>query len=213
MNNPLIKQIKDLYQQGKSAKKVADVLGIKENKVRYWMRKGKIRARSWSEATYCKRNPEGNPFNIIEQIENHKDLELFFVSIGLYLGEGTKKGKHKVALGNTNPDILNTFLIFLKRVCNVNENKITAELNIFDDIPTNKAINYWSKKLGLPKKQIKYVSIRKSKGGTYKNKSKYGTLTIVVNNSKLKKIILEWCHQTLIDCIVPVQLRGRAFAW
>lgn len=199
----LIEKIREEYQKGRSAKEIADELGFKEKKVRYWMKKGGIIARSWSEATYCKRNPKGDPFEIIKQLQNPRDLQLFFVALGLYLGEGTKKGKYNVALGNIDPNILRTFLNFLRKICNVDESKIFAELNIFDDVSTEDAVKYWAKEVGISKSQIRYVISRKSKGGTYKNKSKYGTLTIKVCNYKLKKIILEWCDKALTDCVVP----------
>ncbi|MFC1496021.1 hypothetical protein ACFL52_01245 [Candidatus Margulisiibacteriota bacterium] len=202
--NKLINKIKEEYSKGFSAKEVGENLGVSEKMVRYWMNKGEIKARSWSDATYKKRNPDGDPFKIIDNIKSHYQLLLFFIGIGLYLGEGTKQGKHKVALGNTNPDILKTFLYFLRIICGVKENKIRAELNIFDDVNKTKAISYWSKNIGITKKQIRHVFIRKSKGGSYKKKSKYGTLTLLVCNSKLKQIILEWCTLALKDCIMPL---------
>ena len=162
----LIEKIKKEYQKGKSAKEVGESLGISERKVRYLMKKFGIKARSWSEATYCKRNPQGNPFQIPEQIKNSKDLLLFFTVLGLYLGEGSKKGSHQVALGNTDPRILKTFLRFLREVCEVNEQKIFAELNVFDDINIKEAINYWTGNVGITKPQIRYIISRKSKGGT-----------------------------------------------
>jgi hypothetical protein len=200
----LIRNIKEEYQKGKSAKEAGERLGISEKKVRYWMRKAGIKARSWSEATYCKRNPKGNPFKIIDQLQNSKDLMLFFVALGLYLGEGTKKGKHNVALGNTDPGILRAFLNFLRTICKVDESRIFAELNIFDDVNTEDARAYWTQAVGISKKQIRHVACRKSKGGTYKNKSRYGTLTIKVCNFKLKKIIIEWCSRVLLDCAPPL---------
>ena len=130
-------------------------------------------------------------------------LELFFVSLGLYLGEGTKRGNHQVALGNTNPLILKAFLAFLRTICKVNESKIFAELNIFNDIDKNKAIKYWASNVGININQIHHVVVRESKGGTYKNKSKYGTLAIKVCNIKLKKIIDKWCEDVLEDCVCP----------
>ncbi|MFH1684519.1 MAG: hypothetical protein ABIA67_06525 [Candidatus Margulisiibacteriota bacterium] len=203
-NSILIQSIATEYQKGKSAKEVGESLGLSERKVRYLMQKTGMKARSWSEATYCKRNPKGNPFEIIEQIKKPKDLELFFVSLGLYLGEGTKKGDHVVALGNTNPGILKTFLNFLRIICKVKDRKIYAELNIFDDVNSANAVSYWVDSVGIKKDQILYITSRKSKGGTYKNKSKYGTLTIKVNNSKLKRIVLDWCNRALKDCLAPL---------
>ena len=201
--NPLAKKIKSEYESGRSAKEIADAMGFKEKKVFYWLKKLGTKIRSNSEATYLKWNPDGDPFQVVEQIQNPKDLMLFFVAIGLYLGEGAKKGKHQVALGNTDPLILKTFLRFLRDTCNVREEKIYAELNIFDDVSTKDAIKYWTQNVGIREKQLKYVFLRKSKGGTYKNKSKYGTLTIKVNNFKLKKIILEWCSLVINDCVMP----------
>src|SRR3989339_1922085 len=117
-------KIREEYQKGRSAREIADELGFKENKVRYWMKKGETKPRSWSEATYCKRNPHGNPFKIANQIRNPRKLMLFFVALGLYLGEGTKRGLHKATLGNTDPGILKTFLIFLREICTVDESRI-----------------------------------------------------------------------------------------
>lgn len=200
----LTEKIIEEYLSGKSAKEVGEALGIKEKKVRYWMEKAGVKARSRSEATYFKRNPKGNPFKIIDQLQNPNDLLLFFVSIGLYLGEGTKRGNSTLALGNTDPNILKTFLKFLRTLCKVDESKIFAEMNIFDDVNANEAIKYWVQNVGLSKNQIRHITIRKCKGGTYKNKSKYGTLTIKVCNSKLKKIILDWCNRALVDCVTPL---------
>ena len=209
----LIKKIKKRYQIGKSAKEIADELGLKENKIRYWMAKGGIKARSLSDATYFKRNPRGNPFKIINKINTPKNLMLFFVTLGLYLGEGTKKGKSAVALANTDPGIHKTFLHFLRTICQVNESKITAELNIFDDVDKQAAIKYWCKNVGISKDQIVFIIVRKSRGGNYKIKSKYGTLTTKVYNSKLKKIILSWCEMALKDASRPCSSVGRAFPW
>lgn len=197
-NSILIQNIAAEYQKGKSAKEVGDIFGIKEKKVRYWMKKAGIKARSRSEATYCKRNPDGDPFIIPKQITNPDLLALFFLAIGLYLGEGDKKVKHRVALANTNPAILRIFINFLTVICGVKTSKIAAELNIFDDVSTSKALNYWAKELGLNPSQFARPIIRKSKPtGTYKNKSIYGTLNIRVNNTKLKTIILKWCDHAL----------------
>ncbi|MFA4858238.1 MAG: hypothetical protein WC901_06800 [Candidatus Margulisiibacteriota bacterium] len=201
---PLAETIKQKYLLGKSAKEIAAEMGFSEHKICYWLEKTGTKKRSRSEATYLKRNPSGDPFKIVEQITYPKDLMLFFVAIGLYLGEGAKKGRHRVALGNTDPKILKAFLFFIRKICRLREEKIFAELNIFDDIDKDFAVEYWARTVGIAKEQVKYVCVRKSKGGTYKNKSKYGTLTIKVSNTKLKQIILEWCRLIINDCSMPV---------
>lgn len=159
------------------------------------MKKHNIPRRSQSEATYVKQNPDGDPFKI-KEIKNKEDLKLFYTTIGLYLGEGDRAGKHAVKMGNSDPRILNIFLKFLRKICNVKESKIAAELNIFDDVNVEEAIEFWLKKLNLKRNQLKTVIIRKSnKKGTYKHKSEKGTFALYVSNVKLKNKIMEWCHQ------------------
>jgi len=194
--------LEKLYKSGLSMMEIANRTGCNYKKVVYWMQKCKIPRRSWSEATYMKRNPNGDPFKI-KILKSEKDFELFNLGIGLYLGEGDKRDTSQIKLANTNPKILNIFLKFLRDICNVQESKINTELNIFDDIDLQKALAFWQRKTDLKRSQLKNSQIRKSRGGSYKNKSKYGTLTIYVCNTKLKKIINRWCKGTLKNYYKP----------
>jgi hypothetical protein len=163
------------------------------------MKKFDIPRRSWSEATYLKRNPDGDPF-CIKKVETPEDLKLFHLGIALYLGEGDKKTKNVVRLGNTDVKILKIFLLFLKDICGAKREKIKAELNIFDDVDLDSAIHFWTRNLKLDKQQIRTLFIRKAKDrkqGTHKRISKRGTLTILVDNGKLKRIIMKWCSELL----------------
>lgn len=170
--------------------------GWSYHQVTYWMDKHDIPRRSLSEAIYTKQNPKGDPFKI-KKLKTKRDLELFNLGVALFLGEGTKKNKHNVILSNTNPKILKLFLKFLKEICGVESQKIRAALNIFDDVNLEEALNFWQKTMGIPHSMFAMPTIRKSRGGTYKNKSKYGTLTVYVSNTKLKKLIDKYCEETL----------------
>ena len=188
------KKLEQLYNRGLSMMEVSNKLGCNYNQVVYWMKKYGIPTRSWSEATYRKRNPKGDPFKI-KKPKTIEDIKLFYLGIALYLGEGDKKTKHSTKLANTDPEILNIFLKFLVSLCGVEKEKIGLEINMFDDINKEIAMAYWVKALGLDRSHVKTVIIRKSKGGTYKKKSQYGTLTIYVSNVKLKQIINNWCEE------------------
>ena len=190
------KELQTLYNKGLSMKEISMKLDCSNGKIVYWINKYNILTRSRSEATYVKRNPGGDPFTI-KKITTIEDIKLFYLGIALYLGEGEKRGKHIVRLANSDPGILRIFLKFLYEICGVREEKIRAEINMFDDIDKDKSVSYWMNKLNINKSQIRTIIIRKSKGGTYKNKSQYGTLTIYVSNSKLKKIAVDWCKETV----------------
>lgn len=65
--------LEKLYlERGLSVHEIAEALGLKEHKVRYWMDKYGIQRRHWSEANYLKHNPNGEKFRV-----DLSDRELF----------------------------------------------------------------------------------------------------------------------------------------
>lgn len=189
-------KIQELYGKGMSMAEISQKLGYGYNSIVYWMRKFGILRRNLSEAVYQKANPNGDPFKI-KEVKNRDDLKLFYTGLGLYLGEGDKKNKYNIKLANTDPYILRIFLEFLREICGVEESKIGAELNIFNDVNLQKSISFWLDNVGIKREQLKTLTIRESRGGSYKNKSEYGTLTIYMTNTKLKKIIMDWCKDLI----------------
>jgi len=183
------------YNQELSMAEIAKKLGISNSNVYYWMSKHGIPRRTQSEATYVKRNPNGDPFKIHE-LKTKEDFELFALGVGLYAGEGKKSGLY-VGLGNADPRIIKTFLAFLRKICQVDEAKISAELNIYDDVNLEAAVKYWVEVTNIPRTRFSKSIVRKSRGGTYRNKSIYGTLTVKVCNTKLLAQILSWCGEML----------------
>lgn len=185
-----------MYVQEKhSMQEIADALGCSVHKVQYWMDKHGMARRGWSEATYTKLNPNGHPFTLSEPT-TAVEHELFTLGVSLYIGEGTKKSAD-VRLANSDPKVIRAFLRFLRETCGVQENKIKAWLNIFDDVDLEKALAYWQRETGLSKSQFDKSVIRPSRSGNCKNKSEFGTLTVIVSNTRLAKIIKEWCGNLL----------------
>lgn len=171
---------------------IAEKNQISVHKVVYWMNKYAIPRRTRSEANYLKYNPLGDPFKI-----SVIDRELLALAIGLFLGEGTKKQNYSVRFTNSNIQIVQIFLTFLRNICNLKTDKIKAWLNIFDDCLYPESLEYWSTHTGIIKRNFYKPVIRPQKIGTYKNKSKYGTITIIVSNTKLLHEINTWCKMYL----------------
>lgn len=195
--NPISKEIlEDLYvRQNFSMPEIAEQLECSANKVVYWMDYYGIERRNPSDATYLKRNPGGDPFKI-KHIETQFDQELFTTAIALYIGEGSKN-RNDISLANSDPQVIRTYLRFLREICGVEERKIRAWLNIYDDVDVENALAYWQQVTGLPRKQFGKPTVRASRGGSYLNKSEFGTLTISVDNSKLAYKINQWCKESL----------------
>ena len=182
------------YEQKLSMQEIANQLGWSLNKVVYWMEQYGFERRGWSEATYVKRNPNGDPFKI-RMPETLEEKELFALALGLYMGEGVKKGLHQVAMANTNPAILRIFLTFLEKFCGVSRSEVKVWINIFDDSNVETAMKWWSEELNLSLEQFYETAVRKSRGGNYTKKSEYGTLSVAFLNVKLKRVVDDWCSE------------------
>jgi len=182
----------DLYiRQRKSTAQIAKYVHCSENKINYWLAKYEIKKRTISDAIYELRNPLGDPF----QIRNPKTLKegiLFGLGLGIYWGEGLKRGKGGVRLTNTDAKLVRKFLDFLESFCGVAKNKLRFSLQIFKDISAQNALHYWMRELDIKRGQFCKTIISEVRGkGTYKYKSEYGVIIVYFNNIKLKRKILE----------------------
>ncbi len=164
---------------------------VSPHKVAYWMEKYAIKRRSWSEATYAKKHPDGDPFEFIPPAAP-ETFKLLGMGLGLYWGEGTKANKTSVRLGNTDPQLIQTFIKFLVEIFTVKKDDLKFQLQIFTDINPSVAKEYWIDKLQIKKEQFYKTMITKSGSlGTYRKKSQYGVLTVYYLNKKLRDLLVE----------------------
>lgn len=176
-------------QKNRSMKEISKELGCSLHKIFYWMEKYKIPKRTISEAMYEKRNPLGDPFSFIEP-KNPNEIMLMGIGLGLYWGEGNKLNKNSIKLGNTDPALVKIFIAFLD-LFKIDRDKLRFGLQIFSDIKPSEALDFWMKNLGIGKSRFQKVVITPSRGkGTYRNKLKYGVLTVYFNNKKLRNVII-----------------------
>lgn len=189
--------LQKLYLSKKmSMKEISRQINKNERQVDYWMRKYNIKTRSISEAIYHKKNKNGDPFKIPKFLNNKNiyknKIFLYGLGLGLYWGEGTKRSPNSIRLGNSDPRLIKKFLTFLEEIFKIKKYKVRFGLQIFSDMPEREVIRFWQTKLGVGKDLFYKTIITKSgKVGKYKNKSKYGVLTIYFNNKKLKDFIFE----------------------
>ena len=190
--NPIPKSVLvRLYNTEKlSAAEIAARLKCSANKVHYWLARRGVRIRSRSDASYVKHNPHGDPFSFTSP----QTLDASFLlglGLGLYWGEGNKKNKTAVRLGNTDPRLIRSFLHFLSTLYRVDRNKFRFGIQVFSDMSPTAALSFWSKALGFPKSHFGKVVCTPSRGvGTYRDKTKHGVLTVYVSNKKLRDLLV-----------------------
>lgn len=175
---------------------IAKKVDFSPSGIKYWMEKYNIPRRSWSEATYVKRNPNGDPFKIKNKL-TRSEVSLKGLGLGLYWGEGDKSVNNtQVRISNTDPQLVKKFKEFLIKICGVKEEKFKYSLVMFNDGNKRQAIKFWEDQLGIKEYQLGKIVIIPPQGkGTYKKKSQFGVLTITVCNKKLREKILEQINQ------------------
>ena len=166
---------------------IALKLDCSVHRVDYWRKRHAIPARTRSEASYIKHNGLTDPFTIKTRM-TPRDRQLYGLGVGIYWGEGNKKNPHAVRVGNTDPLLVKTFVMFLKEICGVKEDKIRYSLQVFTDVSTHKALKFWQSELGITRNQITPTVTRTQSGkiGTYKTKNQHGVITVYVFNKKLR---------------------------
>lgn len=179
------------YIDGKmSMKDIAGELFCSVNKVQYWMDVHGIERRSRSESLYVKHNPHGDPFTF----SFPKDVQsaiLYGIGVGLYWGEGNKKNKASIRLGNSDPLLVDYFIIFLEQFFKIRRSELRFSLQIFSDMKESEALNFWVKKLRVSSRQFSKTTITRSGSvGTYREKNKTGVLIVYFHNIKARDKII-----------------------
>ncbi len=190
------KKLEKFYiKEGLSASVIAQNLKCSEHKVNYWLTKYGIPKRSISDAMYLKYNPGGDPFMVCSP-RTLEEAQLLGLGIGLYWGEGNKKNKYSVRLGNTDPRLIKKFIEFLEKICGIRYKKLKFGLQIFSDMSEREALLFWQREINISLSQFMKVVVTPTGGvGTYKNKSRYGVLTVHFHNRKLRDIICKMIEE------------------
>jgi len=192
-NKNLIKKICSFYLKKQySMAMVAEKLKISPGKVWYWLEKNNISRRNRSKAGYLVHKQRFNklPCNIRKKLLP-KEKELLITGLMLYWAEGWKKNSGSVVFSNSSPKMAQLFLKFLREICEIHENRLRVLLHLYEDQNEQELKKFWSRTLKIPLEQFSATCVHKSKSGTYKKKSKYGTLSLRYSDKKLLKQILK----------------------
>ncbi|MDP3985582.1 MAG: helix-turn-helix domain-containing protein [bacterium] len=182
-------ELQNLYAQGFSLKEISRIIKVSENQVAYWMKKFNLKRRSRSEALYIKNNPEGDPFLFKKPLTKH-DFVLLGIGLGLWWGEGSKTYPTVVRLGNTNPDLISSFILFLTEICGFPRDRLRFGLQIFSDMSPKDVLKFWMQTLDVSQKQFYKIIVTPARSlGTYRHKTKYGVLTIYAGNRNLRRLL------------------------
>jgi hypothetical protein len=122
---------------------------------------------------------------------------LLLLGAALYWAEGYKRPKvvkgrevthHPVSLTNSDPELVNMFLRFLRECCDVPEDKIKISIRMFAHQNESKLKEFWSRKTGIKYANFgkTYCGISKSSTGMRPfNRLEWGVVQLVVADTNL----------------------------
>ncbi len=130
----------------------------------------------------------------LKDIGKLSSRDLLIMGTLLYWTEGHKRPimfhekartYHPVSFTSSDPEKVKLFLRFIREYCKVEEEKITADIRIFNQAEKARILDFWSKATGLM-----YSNFRK----IYKSKVNipYGIIQIRINDTALYHKIMGW---------------------
>ena len=179
-------KLEELYCDRRlSMMEIATQLGVTHATVLYGLKKHRIARRSWSESTYAKLNPSGNPFAIRTRLTNQQ-RELMVAGLLLYWAEGKKPGG-AIQIANLDGRMLQLFVRFLRQVCQVDERRLRVYVRVHKQFRLAPARRYWAELLTLPAAQVMVYPHTDERSDVSKQWSRYGIATLQFNNTKFKE--------------------------
>ncbi|HTW96047.1 MAG TPA: hypothetical protein VMD74_00095 [Candidatus Methylomirabilis sp.] len=185
----VIKLYKDSFF---SVQQITEKLNLPPFKVRSILDKNLIKRRSIGDAIRYLNITKFNKsiFRVKENLNDNEE-KLKIAGVMLYWGEGTKAGG-TVTFSNSDPKMVRIFLKFLRKICGISESRVRALLHIYPDHNEKKLKYFWSQITGIPESQFSKTFIHRKSGGSYKNTSEYGTISLRYSDKQLLVIINNW---------------------
>ena len=197
-----------LRKQGRSYNEICDELGMSKSTLSNWfkgmdfsedIRKNLVEESKRTSADRLKilNKVRGDSLRVtyeiaeaeaLKEMEKYKYDPLFIAGVSLYWGEGDKLSRNQVRLTNTDPKMIEIFLMFLTSVCEVPQEKIKLALFIYHNLDEATCKAYWGSITGL-------TVFHKTQVLPSRHKTKrlpYGVCTVVVSNTCLKKKMNLW---------------------
>ncbi len=116
-------------------------------------------------------------------LKNIKKRDKIIITACLYWAEGARRD---ISLTNTDPILIKTFIDGLKEL-GVDREKLSINLRLYEDINKERACNFWSNVVGIPKEKIMYIDVL---NGKKKGKLEYGMCRVrVIKGAYVLKLL------------------------
>lgn len=185
-----LKRIKKLYNSGLSVKDVAERISSTHGAVNNAMRRHNIPRRTPAQTNKIKFYNSPLSFTPKKNL-TAKEKQLKIAGLMLYWAEGFKKDNdYVVDFANSNPKMIRLFCRFLRKIYQVNEEKLSAYIYCYPSHDIKKLTKYWSNLTQIPPGQFTKPYVR-SDGGQIRDKMKHGLIHIRYFDKRLISLIIK----------------------
>ena len=111
-------------------------------------------------------------------LKRFSSKELTLIGVSLYSCEGTRLRRDKrrknlvyhwvIEFTNSNPRLIQVFVVFLRKVIKIDENRLKGQLFIYDNLVQKQLEKFWSEVAGIPLLNFNKTIILKQKNEKYK---------------------------------------------
>ncbi len=137
------------------------------------------------------------------EFEELKYNPLFIAGLMLYWGEGDKLTKYSTAITNTDPDLIQLYVFFLKNACRIPVDRIRAHVLIYPDLDEGVCRKYWARESGIG---LSYFTKSTLIQGRHKTRRlEHGVCMVVISSTYFKVKMLEWLK------LLPRELMDEAY--
>ena len=176
MKTALRLQAESLRHQGKSVKEIARKVGVSQSTASRWcssivlsadqrnaLERKRKEAGAKALAPWIRRNRDLKKKDIEKQSQlGRQDIlqitkrDLFTLGLGLYWGEGYKRGSQEWGFTNSDSGIIRTVLVWLHTCYDISTERIIARLtiNLRYKNQTERLMDMWARETGIPLSQF-----------------------------------------------------------
>ena len=126
------------------------------------------------------------------QFEDLKTNPLFNLGLGIYWGEGDKTNNGRVAVINSDPNLIKTAVNFYENCLRIPKDKLRIGLFLYPDLDKKTIINFWAKYLEIPRKQFIKIQLLPSRSNLTKRKLQHGICSVYFSSTELSIKIHTW---------------------
>ena len=196
-----------LRRQGKSIRSISQVLPASKSTVSYWCRDIELSDKQIRLLAKSQREGAGLGRLRSAEMKRAKRIsatrtefergkrsvgplsrrDIFILGAALYWGEGYKSGNEECGLTNSNPDIIQAFIVWLREVHNIRSSDLILRVSINHSHKQRvRAVEkYWSNMTKIPLSQFTKTSLIKTKSQKiYANQDDhFGTIRVKVRRA------------------------------